>query len=668
MKHFYTIFFCILSIFCVSQNIDSLYKTYRLQTNLKEKTITLLRYADELIQFDIDSTLRCSEICLSNGLSLKDTSIIGQAYILKGYAKEATGNYKEAMLNFVTATNLFKKTKNKERLAQCYTAMGIVYWYQGLTDKAIYYYQKNIVLCSEIKDEKGLAASYGNLAIIFDEKKDFDNALLYYNKALPIFEKRKNFNQIAACLDNMSTVYKQQKDYSKALNYNIKSYRIRDSILDTLGMCASMENLGSIFNCLKKYDDAITISKRVIEIAQRLGSKEDLKFSYINLKEAYEGKKDYYSANLIINQLMEVKDSLRDLDNANQIAELETKFKTKEKDIEISEIKLIQQLKEKENQEMIKRRNYLIIVLAIIGSLILLIAFLIFRGYKEKQKIADAINKKNEAIESQKILIDTAYQELSSKNKDITDSIKYAQKIQLAVLPSDKFITTELAKTNTKHFILFQPKDIVSGDFYWFYKNDTSLFYVTADSTGHGVPGGFMSMLGINLLNEIVIDKGITDTGEILNKLRLEIIRSLKTDEGYSKDGMDAVVCKINTENNVLEYSTANNPIYIIREKQLTVLEAQKMPVGYSDNILPFNTNHFQLQSNDCIYTITDGYADQFGGINGKKFKYKQLKELLATISHQTMPQQKQILETTFDNWKGNLEQVDDVCIIGLRV
>lgn len=472
---------------------------------------------------------------------------------------------------------------------------------------------------------------------------------------------------MAACLDNMSLVYKQQKDFRKALNFNKRSYKIRETIRDTLGMLASMENLGSIFISLEKYDDAISISQQVINIAQRLGSKEDLKFSYVNLKEAFEAKKDYKSANDVLNKLMTIKDSLRNIDNANQIAELETKFKTKEKETELSEVKLIQKLKEKESNEKLQRKNYFIIILLVVGILILFIAFLFLKRYKEKQQIAEAISKKNEAIEAQKIVIDKAYQELTEKNKDITDSIKYAQKIQQAVLPSHKFITDELSKINIEHFILFKPKDIVSGDFYWFYKSDTALFYVTADSTGHGVPGGFMSMLGINLLNEIVIERGVTNPGDILNRLRDEIVRSLKTDDGYSKDGMDAVVCKIDIETKKLEYAAANNPVYLVRNNELIVLPAQKMPVGYSDNMESFNTAQLQINPLDVIYTITDGFADQFGGPKGKKFKYKQLKEFLTSISKEPMDKQLNALNSSFENWKGNLEQVDDVCIIGVK-
>ena len=651
-----------------SQNLDSLHHIYQSQTDLKLKTKSLLVYGDELVHHNIDSAFVCGNIAFKNAKILKDSSILAETHMLLGYSLEAKGSYKAALQNFIIATDLFKKLKIKSKLAQCYTAMGIVYWYQGFSNKAIEYYKKNISICLEIKDENGMAASYGNIAIIFDERKDLDNALMYYKKALVIFEKNKRPMQMAACLDNMSLVYKQQKEYKTALDFNLRSYNLRESIRDTLGMLASMENLGSIFIALKKYDDAIQISERVVEIANRLGAKEDVKFAYLNLKEAYEAKKDYPAANIILNKLMEVKDSLRNIENANQIAELETKFKTKEKEIELSEVKLIQQLRDKENSEQLKRKNYFIIILIVIGVLIVLIGILLLKRFIDKQKIVEAINKKNEAIEAQKIMIDKAYHELSEKNKDITDSIKYAQKIQQAVLPSQKFISDELKKTHTEHFILFKPKDIVSGDFYWFHKTDKTLFYVTADSTGHGVPGGFMSMLGINLLNEIVIERGVINPGDILNRLREEIVRSLKTDDGYSKDGMDAVVCKIDFEANMLEYATANNPVYLIRNKELIILPAQKMPVGYSDHMEPFETKTLQINNSDSIYTITDGFADQFGGPKGKKYKYKQLKELLVSISNEPMQRQLSVLNQSFENWKGDLEQVDDVCIIGLKL
>jgi len=236
------------------------------------------------------------------------------------------------------------------------------------------------------------------------------------------------------------------------------------------------------------------------------------------------------------------------------------------------------------------------------------------------------------------------------------------------MLTSNNYIEAEVKRLNAESFIVFKPKDIVSGDFYWFYVDGKILYYITADSTGRGVPGGFMSMLGINLLSEIVIERKIKDPGTILNMLREEIIRSLKTDEGYSMDGMDATLCKIDIEKQTLQYASANNSLYIIRNKELAEYKSQKMPVGYMENAVPFKTRELPLQKGDMIYTFTDGFADQFGGEKGKKFKYSQLKNNLIALSDKPIKGQKKNLDSIFESWKGQLEQVDDVCIIGIRI
>jgi len=366
-----------------SQNLDSLYIRYKKETDPKLKTAALLLYGDELLHQDIDSAYKCADIALKKGKALNDTLIIAESHMLFAFCLEAKANYKAGLQNFMLATDLFKRTKNKTKLAQCYTGMGIIYWYQGFFDKAIEYHNKNIAICLELNDENGVASGYGNIAIIFDERGDLDNALLYYSKALVIFEKEKQAKHTAACLDNMSLVYKQKKEYKTALDFNTRSYKLRESIGDTLGMLASMENLGSIFIALKKYDDAIAISDRVVSIASRLGAKEDIKYAYVNLKEAYEAKKEYRSANLILNKLMDLKDSLGNIDNANQIAELEAKFKTKEKEVELSEVKLMQELREVENAEKLKKKNYSIIILSLVGVFILLLAIILLKRFRE---------------------------------------------------------------------------------------------------------------------------------------------------------------------------------------------------------------------------------------------------------------------------------------------
>jgi len=624
-------------------------------------------YGEEVLRSDIDSAYSCGKIALNEALKLQDEKLIIEAHLLIGYAHEANAKYKDALDSFLKASELSSKTKNKIKLAQCYTAMGVVYWYQGFYDKAEEYYKKNIELCIELKDIGGLGASYGNLAILLDDKGDIDDALFYYKKALAIFDTGKKPIQTAACLDNMSIVYKQKKDFKNALEHNLRSYKIRESINDSIGMLASMGNLGSIFIAQNKVDDAIAISEKVLEIATRLGAKEDVKSAYYNLKDAYELKKDYKSANVIINKLMDLKDSLRGAENANQIAELEAKFKNKEKETELSEMKLVQQLKEKENAERLKRKNYFIIVLSIIGVFVLIVAVLLLKRFKEKKEIAEKFAIKNHEIEKQNSIIDRAFHELSEKNKDITDSIKYARRIQEAILPPKEVFTKALNNS----FVFFKPKDIVSGDFYWLEEYDGNVYFAVVDCTGHGVPGAFMSIVGYNLLKKAIHQNKCNTPADILNQINVDLNETLRQtfEESSIKDGMEVSLCKWDRTNNELLFSGANTIVYKIEDSKLEIIKGDKHPVGsfYGEALKPFSNIKIEYKPSTILYLFSDGYADQFGGDKGKKYKYKQLEEFLQNSSNLSMEQQHVALAKEFEEWRGNLEQVDDVCVIGVK-
>ncbi len=235
----------------------------------------------------------------------------------------------------------------------------------------------------------------------------------------------------------------------------------------------------------------------------------------------------------------------------------------------------------------------------------------------------------------------------------------------------------ETAAETKNFFILYRPKDIVSGDFYYAQAHkalgsNKEIFYLcTADCTGHGVPGALMSMVGISRLNESILEKNIVKPNEILDNVRRGIIDSLNPEgsEEESKDGMDCVLCAYDFENNKLEFAAANNPLWLVRNKEVIEYKADKMPVGkYNDESKPFTLQTIDLQKGDTIYTFTDGYADQFGGPKGKKFKYKQLQDMLLAASDLPLDTQKEQLNSAFEKWKGDLEQVDDVCVIGIRI
>ncbi|MFL5754550.1 MAG: PP2C family protein-serine/threonine phosphatase [Bacteroidia bacterium] len=274
---------------------------------------------------------------------------------------------------------------------------------------------------------------------------------------------------------------------------------------------------------------------------------------------------------------------------------------------------------------------------------------------------------------------------IEQKNKSITESIEYAQNIQEAILPNRE----NLKNYVNDAFILYMPKDIVSGDFYWYVKKNGNLLFAAVDCTGHGVPGALMSIIGNSGLNDIVNSKAILKPAEILNQLRDDVIYTLRrADMGHErKDGMDIALCNLETSTNTLQYAGAFNSLWIVRkgiensdlvkEGKASVyadgvaeVKADKFPVGtfIGRELVPFTNNEIPLQKGDCVYIFTDGYADQFGGPKGKKFKYKQLLNLLSSVSEKPMHEQKAILRKTTIEWKGNLEQVDDVLIIGVRV
>ncbi len=330
---------------------------------------------------------------------------------------------------------------------------------------------------------------------------------------------------------------------------------------------------------------------------------------------------------------------------------------------------------------------YIIYAILFILFLALIIKLNSKRLIAQNKKLENTITERTSTIEHQK-------QELEHKQKEIIDSINYAQRIQRALLASKLVLDENLKhiENNRDYFIFFQPKDIVSGDFYWASKLENSNFVIAiADSTGHGVPGAIMSMLNISCLKEAVIAQKLIQPNQILNYTRTKIIETLANDgsaEG-GKDGMDCSLLSFDFKTNTLAYSAANNPVWIVRKILITYeanpdlnpyqpnlqttdiieLKADKMPVGKHDkDTVSFTQNIFQLLKGDLVYAFTDGMPDQFGGPKGKKFMYKQLKELLLEICPKPLNEQSEILHQKFNNWKGELEQVDDVLVFGFRV
>lgn len=337
------------------------------------------------------------------------------------------------------------------------------------------------------------------------------------------------------------------------------------------------------------------------------------------------------------NHLIFVRDSLRKTQAELQIAEVESKAKI-----------------EKQNQDLAQeeqRRYYLY------GGLILLVIFGVFMYNRFR-----VTRKQKSIIEAQKLEVDKQKETIEETHKEITDSIAYAKRIQSAILPPNSLIAEHLKNA----FVLYKPKDVVAGDFYWLEVKDGKTIFAAADCTGHGVPGAMVSVICNNALNRSVREFGFTDPSQILNQSRELVVQEFEKSEEEVKDGMDIALCSL--ENKQLNYAGANNPLWIIRNGEIIETKADKQPIGKFENASNFTNHSFELQQNDTFYIFSDGYVDQFGGERGKKFKTKAFRELLLSIQDQTMIEQKASIDQAFEDWRGEIEQIDDVVVIGVRI
>lgn len=310
---------------------------------------------------------------------------------------------------------------------------------------------------------------------------------------------------------------------------------------------------------------------------------------------------------------------------------------------------------------------YIIYIVLIVSGIWIFIKVRERQLLEEKRVLEQKVKERTAEIEAQKEELASQNKMIAEQHKNITDSIQYAQRIQAAILPP----VEELKEVVNEYFILYRPRDIVSGDYYWTTRHDDLTIIVAADCTGHGVPGAFMSMLGIAFLNEIVNKEGVVEPHAILDRLRQQIINQLhqRGEEGESKDGMDVSLYVINHKTMKLQFAGAYNPLYIIRNNELSQLKADRMPIGYHmKKDTPFKMQEMDLQKGDCLYNSSDGYPDQFGGADGRKFMSKKFKELLVKIHKEPMARQREILDTTIDEWRGDIEQIDDIIVIGVRV
>jgi tetratricopeptide (TPR) repeat protein len=632
-----------------------------------------------------------------------ETRTYGIVLFYHGDCHSQLGNYNKAIQKYRQALKIFQKKDEKLTQAYCHNSIGNILWFQGYFKRASEEYQKSLQIFKDKGRKSGIAPVLNNIAILYFELEDYDNALDYYSEGLEIYKELNDSSGIAMIWLNTGEIYWKKKEYDKAMDYYTRSLDLSEKQNMPQNAAYCLTNIGIIyletqkFQLAEKYFDdamkywedledrtgliyclnyigileyktghytkAIKTLHRCRKIAEAIGAQDEMRRAYETLSKAYEATKNYEKALVYHKQFKQLNDTIFNGETNRKLAELEAthEIEKREQQIKIQKAQLTAKDAQIKKEKVLRK--------ALIGGLIGIAIFVLLGTYsylkirKAKKKITEQKTK----IEKQKNSID--------------DSIRYAKRIQTAVLPSSKYARTVMGP----HFILFRPKEIVSGDFYWATQVNEWNIFTVSDCTGHGVPGAFMSMLGVSFLNEIVRKKEITKSSDVLNELRRYVIEALKqsgkTDS--QKDGMDMSFVAINSKNNKCYWAGANNPLWIIRKEKtngsfddsanmIEEIKGDKMPVSIHVKMNEFTHHEVQLEEGDRIYLFSDGFQDQFGGPKGKKYKSKPLKRLLAETSELPIAEQGLKLENELDNWMngytGDHKQIDDITMMGVEI
>ncbi|HIA35948.1 MAG TPA: tetratricopeptide repeat protein [Flavobacteriales bacterium] len=576
---------------------------------------------------------------------ISDKRGIGLAYGNIGLIYQTQGNYEQALIYYQKELKINKAISDKIGIGLAYTKIGGTFNSLGNYEQALEYYDESLKINEEVGYKSGIAFSSYNIGAIYSNQGNYEKALEYTDKSLKIHEELGDKNGIAGSYNSIGMMYYNQGNYEKALEYNDKSLKIYEETGNKTGMASSYRYIGVIYYEQGNFSETITLAKKGLALAQEVGVVAEIKLISALLYNVYK-ETGYPAKALEMHELaIEMRDSLNSVENKEAAIKLEYQHKY-EKEQALAEAKHQEQMTLSAERE--KRQQF--IAWSAGGGLVMVLAFAFFILNR-----LQVTRRQKKVIEQQKELVE-------EQKKNITDSIQYAENIQRALLPDAQ----ELSLI-PDGFVLFQPKDIVSGDFYWMQHHNDRVYLAACDCTGHGVPGAFMSMIGSSLLDEAVVEKGITKPNEIFFEVRKGFINALKQTGETQKDGMDAVLIAWDKKY-TLQLAAAYSPVIIIRKGEIQELKPDRQPVGFHTGAQkPFTHHEMKLEKGDTVYIFSDGYPDQFGGPKDKKFMMKNFKNLLLSIQDKTMNEQKTILEITLAEWKGDTEQVDDILVMGVR-
>lgn len=625
-----------------------------------------MRKQKEALEYWFKSMAVYKEMSRSKNANEKSLGLHGITdnliFISKLYCE--IGELKNFEKHVAEAKEIMKNNPNEySRLGWIGIEWAGCYYSNEKYDEAERLYNEALESFRKVNDQYGIANTLANIGMLQNKRGNTDYALLSLDRSLELYKKVNSLDGQAWVNNIIGNIYNDAEKLELANKYFQEGYQNSVQCNSIDFQINSLINLGAVFKKRNKPSESIEYWQKAHALAIKFARPSSLLVTNRYLSNYLEQKGDHKNALNYLKQMITIKDSLNNSENLKAIGKMESQYDfDKEQAIQESRHEL--ELNTQKAIAVEEKKQQKIIITAVTIGLLIFLVFSIFLYNRFR-----ITNKQKHLIAQQKELV-------MEKNKEILDSIKYAKRIQAAVLPAPAVFKSFLPDS----FIIYKPKDIVAGDFYWLENKNDKILVAACDCTGHGVPGAMVSVVCNNGLNRSVREHNITSPDEILNKTREIVIQEFEKSEENVNDGMDLALISFSYKNDIvnLDFAGANNPLWIVRKNnnEIEVIAGDKQPIGAFDDFKPFQKHQLTLGKGDMVYLFTDGYKDQFGGDSqliekhkrGKKFKTYRLKKLLLSIKDQQVEDQKRMLEIAFENWKGKLDQIDDVCVIGIRL
>lgn len=609
----------------------------------------ILTLADEIYSSNPDSTYQlCKSLDpeeLSGEQRARRSTILARYYLLMS-------EYEGAEIETVNAATYYQKKEDKNNLAYIYSLQSILANKLGELEDSRKLILKSYEAYKELGLDHGQINTLSNIAndYLLAEMKD---SVLYYLNIQATFKNKMDQHQSYYFYQNWGRYYMMIKDFEMAQENLLQALNVSELEEMTDSKATILMMLGEMYSQQGKFEEAIKYANMSYAFSDANNLNYEKRDAVIVLVGIAEKQQDFLAAFKYQQELSQLDKEILNIEKINNVKKVKSLLAIAEKEKIIADKDAELSNAELENASQTFRNR--IFMFSLIAVLVILV-LVGFAFYKTK--------KLNEIISDQHQTLETKNHQLSEALTDIDGSLNYSKLIQDTLMPG----VNSWRKLFSEDFTIFLPRDKVSGDFYWNYEDEEFVYFCVADCTGHGVPGAMVSVVGMNALDASVTGEKISSPGKILDRLSEIVERTFSNEDTAMKDGMDIAFCRLNKQTKELTFSGANNPLYVVNKKGLTILKPNKQPIGKYDGRKSFDEESIQLSEGDAIYLFSDGYADQFGGPKGKKFMYKTLRLIIEENRNNTMKEQKEILLKAFLDWKEGYEQVDDVCIVGVRV